>query len=112
MINLGESMFREIAESGKVRENSDKRMMIDNIESWKNAMKTEAGYDIRDILLYACRNSSWVHQRLMSGEQLLQFNALIASIKEKYIEMTAKPNPDKAKLADVVETLFNDHEEF
>lgn len=111
-MNLGESMFKEIAESGKVRENSDKKMMIDNIEAWKVAMRTEASLDIRDILLHACRNSSWVHQRLMSGEQLSQFNMLIASIKEKYIEMTAKPNPDKAKLADVVETLFNDNREF
>ncbi len=111
-MNLGQSMFREIAESGKVKENADKRMMIDNIEAWKSAMRTEANPDIRDILLHACRNSSWVHQRLMSGEQLSQFNLIIESVKQRYIDMTVKVNPDTAKLADVVEEMFNDNREF
>ncbi len=108
-MNLGPEMFREIVSNGKVEVDRDKKLMQDNIVAWKEPMR-RGEIDIRDVLLYACRNSSWVHQRLMTQEQAASFLMLINAVMDKYNQMTNTVNPNIAKLGDVVETIISNTE--
>jgi Zn-finger protein len=104
-------LFDEIANNGTVKPNEDKKMMVQNIEAWKQSMKTEA-IDIRDALLVSCRNSSWVHQRLMTTEQLRNFLEIVNAVKAKYAELTNDSNPNTEMMADAIIETINEGREF
>ena len=102
-MNIGIELFREIEDNGFVQKGDTRKMMLEHIEAWKGDMKSRAQQDIRDVLLFACRNSSWVHQNLMSGEQVRTFLELTNDIKARYEEIVNKPNPSTAIMAEVVD---------
>ena len=110
-MNIGPDLFNEIVDRGHVKVNEDRKLLMDNVKAWQEEMRKGDSVDIRDSLLIACRNSSWVHQHLMTPDQLRSFLEIINSIKAKYIEITNDTKPGAEIMAEAVAETIDGSED-